>query len=716
MDWSLICRKAKADIEKEGEARNVPFNLAHLADPSQAAIPDDVLEISKVVKSGKFYFWDTIADCPKAPKIWPRGRNVPIVTYNNDIKSGGPWQHYGHCSVVAGFFWAFGQALHNPTWRDKVAAFETLCVNALADYKLVQNPAEVHILAFNAVEENEESRENDGFTGARKALLVTFGVKHVMKEKKGGKLKYEDVSAWLKAHIKFHDEKAVPSAHVCRDLHSLGTDFIKNRRAFAAYQEAETLWGRSTMFDEYSKLVILVQKSRSAEDLAFVCEWLLAVMKKTAPPPQVPENYTQVKLKDVGGPLCLAQAAKDAVTCLLKQNTPPTWAPFAELLGQLSQPSRFLDLFPPGGKTPDSTVQLLAACPSSLKQAANILKGIFEGSNATPWKEKIRGYLNKTRVWNIPNEKLIEMFEVFDEDWTSFQDACRTESGKEPTKTKIASETTGNQEGKGDEVADNTTAANQEATQKVNNRQEVMVLAKKRAADVWTDPGIVILTPDRWERASLESLMKTQIILADQGAFCAFFFSASDREARCHPSQNKCLREAPLSKARLLNFSQAVNGIMQECRDAVVISVGRVPGNEKIVEAVVVEMKWEHKIIDAVTERNDYDKFIKSGSPSKKRRTLRGLATCKYKVQFWICWKPAKDGGRSTLPIKAGFRVHVDKGSPVAADIMLDVPHVSLAEIYTVTKDKQKKALGHCGMETDIEAKESKDKDSTQPN
>ena len=236
LQWDKVVAQVKITSNKE--ARNISFNLAHLSDPGQAAIPEDLLELSKVIKSAKYYFWDSNAKCPKVPQVWPRGRNIPIAIFSDDITKATPFQHFGHCSVVAGFFWSWAQAIQNPEWKSTLPKFEALCINALADYTLVRNQQDVNILAFNAVEGNEESRENDGFTGARKALLIEYAVKNVRKVKPAQKLKYEEVAAWLKANIKFHDENAAPSANTCRDLHAVSSLFLKNNRPFAAYQEA----------------------------------------------------------------------------------------------------------------------------------------------------------------------------------------------------------------------------------------------------------------------------------------------------------------------------------------------------------------------------------------------------------------------------------------------------------------------------------------------
>ena len=167
--------------------------------------------------------------------------------------------------------------------------------------------------------------------------------------------------------------------------------------------------------------------------------------------------------------------------------------------------------------------------------------------------------------------------------------------------------------------------------------QDAWAIAQKKARDVYVKPGVVILTPENWESDTLEKLMQAQLVHADQGAFVGFFFAGSDGEACVHPGQNKCLRQKPLKKARLSSFCCGINRIMVECRDAVVIGVGKVDGNEQIVAQVVAGMKWEHQIIGAVTARRAYDNFIKSGSPEKKRRLQRGLGTTKYRENYFIC-------------------------------------------------------------------------------
>ena len=225
----------------------------------------------------------------------------------------------------------------------------------------------------------------------------------------------------------------------------------------------------------------------------------------------------------------------------------------------------------------------------------------------------------------------------------------------------------------------------------------------------------MILTPENWQRASLEKMLKAQIAKEDQGAFVAFFFAGSDRAACVHPNQNQCLRQAPLKKARLSSFCHAVNSIMVESRDAVVIGEGKVDGNQQVVEQVVAEMRWEHRTIASVMARAEYDDFIQSGSPTKKRRVHRGLGTTRYSETYWICWKASKKQNtnssnlahkRCSLPIKSGVRKFVDKGSLISSDMLMECPQVALSDIYTVSVLERKEALGEGGQETKMEAKQ----------
>ena len=55
-----------------------------------------------------------------------------------------------------------------------------------------------------------------------------------------------------------------------------------------AVNTAQALWGRKQIFDEYSKLKIIISKTRNAVDLANVMEGLLMETKRNTPADSFP--------------------------------------------------------------------------------------------------------------------------------------------------------------------------------------------------------------------------------------------------------------------------------------------------------------------------------------------------------------------------------------------------------------------------------------------
>ena len=239
---------------------------------------------------------------------------------------------------------------------------------------------------------------------------------------------------------------------------------------------------------------MMTQKSQGSEDLAFMVEYLLAEMKRT-PSNEVPVNHTRPQLIQAGGPICLAQISRQTVLCLLKnKRTPPTWAPYQELVEQLAQPSTFLKLFPPGDSIPENTTKLLAPCPSSLKHASSILKFVHGGGSPpgekTKWNEKVKSFCEQTNHQpgmkaKVSEQKLEDMLcEVFEELWIAFKACCDGESGKPPSSKEGNDDTNGKPE---EEVDCQTTPMPPEPSKLDEVRQAQLDVASR----VYTDPGIL---------------------------------------------------------------------------------------------------------------------------------------------------------------------------------------------------------------------------------
>jgi len=451
------------NLKASGESRHRVFNLARL-NPNRHSIPEDVVCMSKAEKSARYHFWDQSQNLPKAPVAWPQGKNIPVAVLQLGLDN---VRHYGQDALICGFWWAYAQAIRLSKKAGQTAAqekesearlkaFEQLSLNCLVDWKLFQSENDIETAAFQLIEDNEEQRENNGFTGFRKILLVSWAhttiKKNLPKEKQ---ITHEEVSTWLCKHVRFHDPKQKPTANVVRDLMSLSRSLLKNQRVMTSIQECEMLWGRNTMFDEYSKLAALVHKSRSADDLGFMVEMIAFRMKASCGDTDLPENPSKASLQSKQGEASQAQLVRDALN-FIRKGSPASWKDHEDLVKALFTPAGFQSMFPKPragetapnldsfgvdqtsqghGKediTPEvlndaemvnqSTKTKLSRAPSSLRAVVTVLKLLYSGPS---WKRVATGHLLHPPVDGVQFEKLLTA--AMPDEWEAYDKAVKEE-------------------------------------------------------------------------------------------------------------------------------------------------------------------------------------------------------------------------------------------------------------------------------------------------
>ena len=313
------------DLSENGAARGVVTNLT-MTCPTKPSIPDDSVSMPKAEKVAKYHFWDKAMEKPRAPKTWPLGANIPIAVLSPTMPEKGQARHYGGTHVIVAFWWAYAQALadvkakETPERHECVKSFYELAQHALFDYKVFKNEEEVLLDAFQLIEDTEESQENNGLTGFRKIILCQWAV-GVMKKSLGlacQNLSNQSVAKFLNEKLRWHDPSQAPSENVVRDLLQIAHEFLKNRRAMQAIQEADTLWGRGTVFDQVSKLIGLAQKSRGIDDLSFVTEYLVSDMKRGCSGGKTPDIPSTEKFRGKAGDIASAQISRDSVKWLFR--------------------------------------------------------------------------------------------------------------------------------------------------------------------------------------------------------------------------------------------------------------------------------------------------------------------------------------------------------------------------------------------------------------
>ena len=199
--------------------------------------------------------------CP--PYYSPTNSPAHIPTHSQDIKAG--LRHYGQDSLICGFWWSFAQAVslqkqggqapgaggqtpstggQSPAVKapggktpvdqpacgktqeeldQLVKSFENLCLSALGDFRMFASDELIQQASFQAIEDNEELRAHNGFTGFRKILLVSWA-HGVLRKQYGGNDKvvtHDAIANYLSSTLRFHDDKQKPTVNVVRDLMQL---------------------------------------------------------------------------------------------------------------------------------------------------------------------------------------------------------------------------------------------------------------------------------------------------------------------------------------------------------------------------------------------------------------------------------------------------------------------------------------------------------------
>ena len=319
------------NFEKSGEMRQVVVNLAWF-NPTKLSLSGEVLTVTKSMRAAKGKLYLPGTETLQAPDSWPQAWTLPVVAFNTKIScKEGPLERNGGDHGLAGFWYAVAQAAkllkaeYTVENIDRMESFRKLCRNGVADFILYKDEAEAKIACWQRIVDVEEDAELNGFTGFRKVHIAQEAVLLIMAAPGGGKSPNDEVVAeYIKKTVRISDVRRQPTKTLIRDLRAVGKAFLLNTRAMGAVQIAEAIWGRMQVFDEMSKLVIISQRSRGVQDLAFMCEFLTLRMQLKTLPGAFPVVFTAEALskKEVKA----MQLARDFVNFITQKRNwnPPT--------------------------------------------------------------------------------------------------------------------------------------------------------------------------------------------------------------------------------------------------------------------------------------------------------------------------------------------------------------------------------------------------------
>jgi hypothetical protein len=644
--------------------------------PMEVAVHGMQDSLESITAIAKHHFWNQKDGCPEAPSLWPRQYNIPIKVFSSEhLPRQGEWHRYGFDGLVKAFWFAVSEVVNmiesakrkNDAESRKASEsiltrFRTLARNVLYDVRWFADEGEALVAAAQLMETAEEMREHFGFTGFKKILITKEFVASLKKQNNGTDPTFEEVAKFMNEHIKWSDASQAPSSNNVRDFLKIAKEFDGNPGASAAVQAAQALYGRRTIFDEYSKLLVLCNRASTKQDLAWLCEWIYVGMKRQS---GEPDKASLAELKNKAGDVSIALVTRRIVHHLLDKFCPQDEA---RLLTMFKSPTQWDRTFPSqstGAKGSRNSIQeSLIAASKLIRKLSQFLNQLMDGAHKSQLKGLLAspppGGVTVEKCLGLPGMKpLVEEIETEHAACSSQPDtASQVENAIEAE--SLAQDSIGGEDDK-------------------DSKGKLLSDAAKLATDFMATR-VVIMSPEADTQEALKLCLAGQICNMT-GRMVAYFDTKCDDEARVLENASKTNHfrlTPPVNSERLNRFCDAMDSVMAEGRDFVVIAEGRGRSGGRIVDACINRLKWQSRALIL-----NYD--INMMGQLQVAKKMRSFGCGASSESLLICWK----GKVPKVTVKQ--HKYVDPGSATHWNTLNHVPVVlpeGLAQVPVMKKNQ----------------------------
>ena len=215
---------------------------------------------------------------PQAPKRWPEKMSVPIWTVDGETlpKKDAQQRRLMFSSVIRAFWMTVSillkqkaevdlkptaDGLTSANLIDKIIGFRVLATTVSYNFKFLATEQEALNHLTQLLLTVEVLQDKFGLTGFRRILIILEQFRLLK-----AALQKEPTTADLQTYLASGSninwgEKGAPKEDVVKVLIEVGRKFKSNKAALSAVEEAQSEYGRDTLFDEWSKVRMLCDKA-----------------------------------------------------------------------------------------------------------------------------------------------------------------------------------------------------------------------------------------------------------------------------------------------------------------------------------------------------------------------------------------------------------------------------------------------------------------------
>ena len=660
-------------LQRSGEWRAVCCNICWTP-PLGTSEEEKALTLNRVDRFVEVVFWNKELQVPAAPKRWDRKLHIPIICTSRDgAPEKGEMQRLGLHIVVVAFWRAWARAKEMGRPASELEAFHGLALDAIFDFAYYSSEESIFIASSQLLESNEMMREWCGMSGTR---LIDAVLKAKTLLQKTCKPTAADIATWLEKNIDWADSKRIPKPEKVTQCLTIGDMFEKCVGVKKVVDLAEVLFGRDNMFDEYSKLLLIVQRASIPKECQYVFEGLFAQMVRS----NNTDTPSKAELTHKAGPLHFWLFVQKYFQHLLQvfpfqdpDGNKATKQLQDRLRAVLQSPLQWLQEFPenpPPGSL--SWVGGLALYQQKLlDHALNVMSGTFNTAlkgllgSPPPGGATPKDALKMTAIAAVYNDIVKEHKGTSsNKDPPKEGDPPKKEAGKAPTS---------------DKDTDSWARLKEDCETKADD-----TLRKK----------LILIVPKVGGGATLQAMLQAQQVTQLNTRMLAFYDPKNFTMAKTYNHHSWYANMPLVDSEDLKAWCLAVDSVMKHGMDFAVILSGKVYSNEEVIIRLLCQVRWEYKRIVLL-----YD--IEGMRAAGYFRRVRGVANAAATELAFLCWK-------GSLPKNfSPSRSFVDKGSSTWVDYMTNVPVANTADIATVDRTLSETLFPHLYCENTMNVNEN---------
>ena len=350
-------------------------------------------------------------------------------------------------------------------------------------------------------------------------------------------------------------EKRQPSADTCNQLLSIANVIEKVPEANHIIELAETKFSRESLFDQYSKLLIVVQKTNSSQEFLFVLKGLYSQMlqQKTG------EVCAKSDLSHRAGPImtwlfCKRLSGHFRRKYQFRGETPELAKLVERAWEMIESPLLCLD--------ESESMAWQSALPLPMQKMVELTRRVFSGRHNPSLKGMLQNCPNQLQPGDFLSSPQVK--KENDELETSYKHYIGESA--EPDEEK-------------DKKEEKAQAKKEEASE--DTLQQLFADAKVQAGDLLARR-CVLLWPNPADPApaALSAAIQAQCMAQLGTRVLCYFDVKNDSLVKCYAGQNRYQRHPVVNAASLEAFFTAANVVMKPGRDFMLIFSGKLRSNE----------------------------------------------------------------------------------------------------------------------------------------